>query len=263
MQELLMMTLENNIDIDMAVEAEHLDTQYFISSLRKAGKNFEKKEIMPRQQGIVLLAMENIVVSICREEKYFTAYKVHENGKNRLLVVLHLTSAVRCSEIARNQRANDLSRVIQKLEESCNAEAKKEGRQEYATVVVGDFNLHPFSPGMIGMHGFHAVMDLDRAQKKSRRFNGETIKFYYNPMWNLMGKRGNALGTYFFDSDQDDNSFYWYTFDQVLLRPELMDEFVWDEFEIIDQVGGNSLIRNNKIYSKKYSDHLPIKFAVG
>ena len=82
-------------------------------------------------------------------------------------------------------------------------------------------------------------------------------------MWNLMGKRGNALGTYFFDSDQDDNSFYWYTFDQVLLRPELMDEFVWDEFEIIDQVGGNSLIRNNKIYSKKYSDHLPIKFAVG
>ena len=69
-------------------------------------------------------------------------------------------------------------------------------------------------------------------------------------------------GTYYFDSDQDDNLFYWYMFDQVLIRPELIDAFVWEEFEVIDHIGEDSLIRNHRIYKKKYSDHLPIKFAI-
>lgn len=91
---------------------------------------------------------------------------------------------------------------------------------------------------------------------------GENVNFYFNPMWNLMGKRNQALGTYYFETDQDDNSFFWYTFDQILIRPELIEDFIWEDFQIIDQIGNDFLIRNNKIYSKKYSDHLPIKFTI-
>jgi len=48
-----------------------------------------------------------------------------------------------------------------------------------------------------------------------------------------------------------------------LLRPELIDEFVWDEFEIIKKIGNKTLIKNNWIYKEKFSDHLPIKFKIG
>ncbi len=241
-QELIEMVIESNIDILMTVEAENLDIQYFLSGLRKNGRSYEKKEILPKGRSIILLADTDITVSIYREEKYFVAYKVRNQGKNRLLIVVHLTSAMRRSEYARNQRANDISKTIE--------------------IIVGDFNLHPFSAGIIGMHGFNAIMDSDRALKESRKLNNSTIKFYYNPMWNLMGKQGHALGTYYFESDQDDNSFYWYTFDQILIRPELIVDFIWDEFEIVDHIGNDSLIKNNKIYNKKYSDHLPVKFSI-
>lgn len=260
-QELSDLVLENHADIVMAVEAWQLDVTHFISRLRDNGKIFEKKEMLQKQTGIMLLANRDIAVSVYKEEKYFSAYKVHENERHYLLVVTHLISAMSRSEAARNQRANDLSRTIAKLEEACNKEIEREGKQYYNTIVVGDFNLHPFSSGIVGMHGFHAIMDSDRALKKSRKLNGNEVKFYYNPMWHLMGKRGTALGTYFFESDQDDNSFYWYTFDQVLIRPELIERFMWDEFRIIDHIGQDSLIRNHRIDKQNYSDHLPIKFA--
>lgn len=261
-QELIQAVLENNINIVMLAEGENFDMQYFISALRRKDKVFEKKEILDKRRGIMLFAHADIAVSVYKEEKYFSLYKVHEEGKNYLLAVVHLISPMHYSELARNQRANDLSKIIEKLEQSCNLEAEQKGERKYSTVIAGDFNLHPFSAGIIGMHGFNAIMDSNKALKNHRVLNGENVNFYFNPMWNLMGKRNQALGTYYFETDQDDNSFFWYTFDQIFIRPELIEDFIWEDFQIIDQIGNDFLIRNNKIYSKKYSDHLPIKFTI-
>lgn len=261
-QELVRIVLEKSIDIVMVVEAENLDSQYFISGLRKKGRYFDKKEVLSRKNGILLLADRNIIVSTYKEEKHFTAYKIYVEHNRYLLVVVHLTSAMYCSEPARDQRANELAKMIEKLEESCNKENEEQGKEDYHTMIVGDFNLHPFSSGIIGAHGFHAVMDLNRALTGGRIIDGNRIRFYYNPMWNLMGRRDHVPGTYYYEADQDDRLFYWYTFDQILLRPELIDAFMWEEFEIIDRIGEISLLRNHRIYSEKYSDHLPVKFAI-
>ncbi len=261
-QEIITIILENRIDILIVAEAENLDVPYLLSELGKHGRKFKNEEILPRQREIMVFADKETEISTYREEKYYSAYKVHENGKNRLLVAVHLVSAMYYSEQARNQRASQLAKAIEKLEESCNAEAEQQGRPNYNTIVVGDFNLHPFSTGIIGIHGFNAVMDSKRALKKARIRDGKAVKFYYNPMWNLMGKRENSLGTFYYEQDQDDNSFYWYTFDQILLRPELIDDFVWSDFGIIEHIGKCSLLKNDKIYNRKYSDHLPVKFAV-
>lgn len=264
MQELLAVVLENDIDIVVTTEADRLDIPYFLTQLKNSGMKFVSKKLLPKQNEgrILLLANTNMSVSVYKEENYFTAYKIREKRKNILLVALHLVSALHYSESARSFRAGSAAREIEKLEENCNTEAKKEGEQAYGTVIVGDFNLHPFSAGIIGLHGFHAILDPDKALKGGRTNNGDRHRFYYNPMWNLMGKRGNALGTFYYEADQDDNSFYWYTFDQVLLRPELIENFMWDEFKIIDSIEGDSLVKNHRIYSKKYSDHLPIQFEI-
>jgi len=68
------------------------------------------------------------------------------------------------SESARSQRAGDLSRIFMKIESECNKEAGKEEERNYRAVVVRDINLHPFSDGVIGMHGFHAVLDENIAK---------------------------------------------------------------------------------------------------
>jgi poly(3-hydroxyalkanoate) synthetase len=72
----------------------------------------------------------------------------------------------------------------------------------------------------------------------------------------------NVQGTYYYDDDQEDKSFYGYTFDQVLLRPSLIDRFNLNEFKIINSINGQSLIKNAKINKKDFSDHLPIQFEI-
>lgn len=254
--------MENNLDVIIVAEAENLDIPYLLYRLDEAGKTFEQKAVLPKKVGLMLFASINLSVTTYKEETHFTAYKVQENGKNYLLFATHFSSAMFASESARSQRANDLCRVIQKLETICNIEAAKTGESTYNTVIVGDFNLQPFSDGIIGMHGFNAIMDAKRAKRGSRTLNGFPISFYYNPMWHLMGKRGGPLGTYYCESDQDDKSFYWYTFDQVLLKPDLIDDFIWDEFKIVDRIGDKNLINSHKIKSERFSDHLPIKFEL-
>jgi len=81
-QELIEISLENHIDIIMIAESKNLDMQYFLSGLRKNGKIFTQIELLPKKRGLTLFANESLEVLIYKEEKYFTAYKVHNNGKN-------------------------------------------------------------------------------------------------------------------------------------------------------------------------------------
>ena len=246
----------------MLAEADNLDLQYLIDQMAMHEKKFAKKEMMPKNKGIMLLAGEGLKAYVYKEEKHFSVYKMHEEKQNYLLVVLHLTSAMFKNESSRAQKVNIISSTINKLEESCNDEAQKAGENNYHTIVVGDFNLQPFSDGIIGVYGFNAVMDVNIAKKISRTVDDRQVNFYYNPMWHLMGKREGIPGTYYSYSDQEDKSFYWYTYDQVLLRPALIDHFVWEEFMIVMRIGNRDLIRSGKIYKERYSDHLPIKFEV-
>ena len=124
------------------------------------------------------------------------------------------------------------------------------------TVIIGDFNMNPFETGMVSADGFHAVMDRNIASKVSRTVGGKECKYFYNPMWQLMGDDQNdCLGTYYYRGSHI--SYFWNTFDQVLLRPSLINYFQHKNLSIISKLRNETLIRNNKI-DKKVSAHLPI-----
>lgn len=80
-------------------------------------------------------------------------------------------------------------------------------------------------------------------------------------MWGLLGDfgKGNAPGTMYYNPSKYFN-YYWNMFDQVLIRPELIDAFDCDLLEIIIKTKNHKFINNNNIVNTKYSDHLPIKF---
>ena len=166
-------------------------------------------------------------------------------GKDFMVVALHLPSKLRMQD---KEQVFECIRVIQSINEA------EERLGHDRTLVVGDFNMNPFETGMVSADGFHAVMDRNVANNESRQVQGKECKFFYNPMWKLMGDEANdALGTYYYRSGHI--AYFWNTFDQFLLRPSLLDYF--KDVSIISRIENKTLLRNNKI-DKSFSDHLPI-----
>lgn len=153
-------------------------------------------------------------------------------------------------------RAINVSQVLRKVEEGIFQ------KKEYKSIIVGDFNLQPYSLGISSVHGFNATMSISKAKRIFLKAGGEQKRFYFNPTWKLMGDNKNVQGTYYNNSDQQDRSIFWYSFDEILIRPYFIDRFNWDYFEIVEKTADYAFIRNDMIDKHRYSDHLPIKFEI-
>ena len=91
------------------------------------------------------------------------------------------------------------------------------------TVVMGDFNMNPFDPGMVCSSAFHGVMSRMVTQVGSRVVRGQSYKYFYNPMWSLYGDLPTAPPGSFFYSASDHKEYFWHMFDQVLVRPSIQE----------------------------------------
>jgi exonuclease III len=180
--------------------------------------------------------------------------------KDILLVAAHLPSKLHMNLADQSQLCVRISQLIREVE-------LKIGHQR--TIVVGDFNMNPFEDGLISSEGFHAVMTRTIASKGTRKVRQVEKPFFYNPMWNrfgdshIHGRFGpKPAGTYYYQ-DAKPVTFFWHMFDQVLIRPELLDCFDDQDLHIITTAGNNSLIRADQTPNAKVaSDHLPIIFTL-
>lgn len=127
------------------------------------------------------------------------------------------------------------------------------------TILIDDLNMTPFAPGMIDGNVFHSFLTRDlAAQKSGRVVDGEPCRrAFFNPMWQFMTDRGQRPpGTYYWKQTVPDTH-YWYTLDQVLVRPELADKLL--HVEIVETDGNRSLLTRGGIPdSVNASDHLPV-----
>ena len=131
------------------------------------------------------------------------------------------------------------------------------------TILVGDLNMNPFEDGMVNANGFHAVMSKDIARKKVRTVQGQQYPFFYNPMWSVFGDASlGPPGTYYY-SRAEHRMLFWNVFDQVLVRPSLLNSFSNDDLEILCSDGTTSLLTKNGLPNASLaSDHLPILFKL-
>jgi endonuclease/exonuclease/phosphatase family metal-dependent hydrolase len=150
----------------------------------------------------------------------------------------------------------------------CTQVAKLIAREEakaghYRTLLVGDLNMNPFEKGLIGAAGLHAVMSRDIAARVSRTVQKVDYRFFYNPMWSHFGDGGpGPPGTYFYERAEHVN-YYWNIFDQVLIRPDLMNRFPNDALRILTEAAGTPLTRETgRPDQRTASDHLPILFKL-
>jgi hypothetical protein len=169
-----------------------------------------------------------------------------------LLVALHLPSKLYGIDDDQTYRA---IRVIQTIQD---AEVKM-GHTN--TLVIGDFNMNPFENGLVSADGFHAVMDQQTARQQSRVVDGQQKAFFYNPMWGRMGDMSvGPPGTYYYQGSYV--SYFWNTFDQILLRPNLLDYFSDKQLHVISKIGDKNLLDENGRIDKSISDHLPIMITL-
>jgi len=175
-------------------------------------------------------------------------------GTDVLIVAVHLPSKLYYKEIDQVFQSTRLAEIIREAERAVG---------HSRTVVVGDFNMNPFESGFISADGLHAVMDKRIAQRIARTVQGKRREFFYNPMWGRMGDNSpGPPGTYFY-SDSSHVCYFWNTFDQVLLRPAILQYFRDDSLEIPITAAGEPLLSEAGRPGERFtSDHLPILFTI-
>lgn len=128
------------------------------------------------------------------------------------------------------------------------------------TILVGDLNMNPFESGVVGAKGLHAVMAKSIARSGKRQISGRSYPYFYNPMWGFFGDNTRGPpGTYYYRRSQH-VAFFWNIFDQVMIRPELLDKFKNEDLYILDNDGERSLLSRRGL--PEISDHLPIMFKI-
>ena len=172
-----------------------------------------------------------------------------------LIVAAHLPSRLYRSE-------QDLMQLAPRWRQHIEDAEKRVGHKR--TVIVGDLNMNPFDPGVISSEGLHGIMDKRIAGKGSRKVVGQVRDFFYNPMWSLLGDESEGPpGTYYYDASSNPLNYYWHTFDQVLLRPELVPLFPREELKVLTDTASNTLMNDRGVPdSSDASDHFPLLFRL-
>lgn len=138
-----------------------------------------------------------------------------------------------------------------------------EDREQHRnTVMIGDFNMQPYDPGMVNLIGMHGLMTQGLAERPDRTYRQRLRRSFYNPMWGLFGDRtAGPPGSHYWQASVLSNT-HWGILDQVLVRPGLT-EYLRNVI-ILDSDGQHSLLDSSSIPSSKHlSDHLPVLAVLG
>jgi hypothetical protein len=170
-----------------------------------------------------------------------------------LLAVVHAPSKLHARAESQAAEASILARRISGLE-------AEQGHSR--TILMGDLNMNPFEAGVAASGYLHGVMSRQVASRGQRRVVGDDYAFFYNPMWGHLGDRlGGPPGTHYYDNGEHFN-YFWNVFDQVLIRPSLLEWFRPEDVRVLTRVRGTTLLTANGIPQTQYSDHLPLLFAL-
>ncbi len=138
------------------------------------------------------------------------------------------------------------------------------------TILVGDLNMNPYDPGLIQPSALHAAITRQLAISVQKLKVRKGYSSFYNPMWSCFGEsrytegqtiKSKPPGTYLFPNTEAPTNLFWNIYDQVLLRPEIMDYLT--SVEILDSDGQDSLVtKGGRPKVRTHSDHLPIYFVI-
>ena len=171
-----------------------------------------------------------------------------------LLAMVHLPSKLYWSEDSQTLECAQLARSIRQEEERAG---------HSRTLLIGDLNVDPFEPGVVSAAGLHGMMTRQLASRKVRTVQGQDYPTFYIPMWGHFGDRtGGPSGSYYYERAEH-KEYFWHLFDQVLIRPDVLDFCPSDPVTIITRVGDTPVLSESGRPNRSVgSDHLPLLFKL-
>jgi exonuclease III len=188
-----------------------------------------------------------------------------DDGFTFNLIGVHLYSKAGISDSEQMNKNKDIPRLIEEYEL---------GKTD-KTIIVGDLNHRPFDlnlthPDFLKTTNDKSIVDIFGSPEVSSK------RFFYNPMWNLLGDYDSITGT-----QKPAGTYYWYTddvekchwnlIDGVLLSPTVMNNVSIKSIRIISEMNGKSLIKpiipktkaslKESLLAGGFSDHLPVSFT--
>ena len=249
-------SVTHNIDVIILAESTFKSSE-LVLELNKETSNFFPQNSLSQCEKIQIITKfhYDFATPICESSRY-TIRKINLPEKIEiLLTAIHFVDKSNHSIESQGEMAGEIIKEIDKIETELNI---------HSNIIVGDFNMNPFESGIIKCNGFHATMSSEVAKTKSRTVQGKEYKYFYNPMWSLYGDLiDNPVGTYYYKNAELVN-YQWNIFDQVLVRPNLVDRFKKNSLKILTNDGGNTLVNQKNIPKggDSSSDHLPIIFTI-
>lgn len=247
------LAFEHNVDVIMLAEFEGNPTR-LLPVLNKEKFQYFLNESFCDKIRVFSKFRDDFFPKFAESHRYTIRHLQLPGLDDILWAVVHFPSKINFSNESQEVESDELARFIKDAEDRVG---------HSRTILVGDLNMNPFEVGMVKTTGLHSVMSQQIAQKVSRKVQGRDYKFFYNPMWNLLGDFAPfPAGTHYYHASEH-ISYFWNMFDQVLVRPELLDVFSNEDLKIIDAVGKQSLLNNNGLPNTNLaSDHLPIFFRL-
>ena len=260
--ELVLHRLTIRHDLDVLVLAEcAISEDAMLNALNAEGRNTFRRVPALASQRLHLYSHfdQSCFGPVLKEaDHYLIRTMTPPGGMEIVLAMAHLASPLHKDLRARHSRITGFACDIRDAEKTASNDR---------TVLVGDLNVNPFDDALLDVRGLNALADRRTVQRKEpRRFGRrptEEFRLFYNPMWNHLGDAVPPAGTYYYDRSNPEVDPLWNIFDQVLLRPTLLDRFQNKSLKILTTDGTVSLIREDGRPDRDvYSDHLPIWFQL-
>jgi hypothetical protein len=252
----------NKVDVLMLAECPMLPATVLEGLNQKSADFFQAESNCPRIQ-LFTKFREDFVLPVERpcgeviQSEYYTLRRLARPTRDEILLCgAHFPSKL---HLEGGDLKSFTSQFILRL-----AEAERIANHT-RTVLMGDLNMNPFEDGVVDATALHAVPSRRTARGESRQVYHDSYPYFYNPMWSHFGeKQPGHAGTYYFKSPGY-RADHWNIYDQVLVRPALLDRFRDDDVKVLwyDVDGDVSLLNDNKRPNNRtMSDHLPILFQL-
>lgn len=241
------LVIENNIDVLILAEYENEVTELLHDFKNKNKMMYYYPNLPNRDRLKIFTNFSASKIQRRKDDFHYIALSIpHDTLGSITLFAIHFFSKLHRTSPDFIMKSINFSKEVMEIEKEIGIKN---------TVLCGDFNMNPFESGMTMSGGFHAFPTKVEAKKLKRRVDYEEYEMFYNPMWKFIGE-DTSLGTYY-HSNPDSVGLYWNIFDQVLIRPNLIDNF--EGLSIVRKVNDLILATDEKIL---ISDHLPIKFCI-
>lgn len=245
---LIELIIENNCDIVLL--AEYIDELNDLC-FRLNVKSKESYTILPNNKGcdhIKGLIKKKYFIGSLVETSRYQISKLETSSYKMIIGAIHNHSKPHSSEDKQRIELTALHHDIRQQEREHNTKN---------SVIIGDLNINPFDKICVEADSLFAIPYKNEMKETTAIRGGREYEKFYNPSWKFLESSTMPYTSYRYDTC-DLVDYYWNMFDQVIIRPQLIKAFDYENFRILTETQHHKLILNEKPNINNYSDHLPI-----